>query len=68
MMNLWDLFGGFLFGTIGFAVFLIGKKQASWRKMAIGILLMVFPYFVQGAVATYVTGSLLVLALFIFRD
>ena len=63
-----NLFGSFLFGTIGFSVFIYGKKQASFKSMVIGIVLMVYPYFIPQTIFLYLAGIVLVGALFIFRD
>lgn len=67
-MNETALFGGLVFGAIGFAAFVYGKKQGSWKPMAIGILLTVFPYFVSNGLALIAIGTVLTVALFIFRD
>ncbi|MBI4115591.1 MAG: hypothetical protein HY447_03340 [Candidatus Omnitrophica bacterium] len=67
-MNTANLIGGLVFGSIGVAAFIYGKKQASYKPMVIGILLTAFPYFVQNAALLYMIGILLVLALFLFRD
>ncbi len=63
-----SLFGGIIFGAVGLAAFIYGKKQASFKPMLIGILLMVFPYFISNTVIVFVIGSLLIAALFVFRD
>ena len=63
-----QLFGNFLFGTIGFAAFVYGKRQPSVRAMIIGVALMVYPYFVANTPAMYAIGVLLTAALFIVRD
>ncbi len=63
-----SLFGGIIFGAIGFAGFMYGKKQASAKPMIIGILLMAFPYFVVRPIPLYALGVVLTAALFIFRD
>jgi len=61
-----SLFGGVVFGGIGFAAFIYGKKQASPKPMVIGILLMAFPYFISNAMILFAVGGLLTAALFIF--
>jgi hypothetical protein len=63
-----SLFAGFLFGTIGVAVFIYGKKQSSFKSMLIGGLLVAYPYFVQNTIALYVIGSVLLLALYFWRE
>ncbi|MBI1977498.1 MAG: hypothetical protein HYS55_01965 [Candidatus Omnitrophica bacterium] len=67
-MNAANLIGGVIFSSIGVAAFIYGKKQASYKPMVIGILLVAFPYFVQNAALLYMVGILLVLALFLFRN
>ena len=63
-----NLIGGILFGGIGFVAFVYGKKQASFKPMLIGALLMGYSYFVPNTLAMYVIGSILTAALFIFRE
>ena len=63
-----QLVSGLLFGGIGFVAFMYGKRQASLKAMLIGVLLMVYPYFVANTLASYAIGILLTAALFIFRD
>ena len=63
-----NLFGNLLFSCIGFSAFIYGKKKASFKLMAIGILLMAFPYFITKTIILYAVGVLLTAFLFIFRD
>ncbi len=60
-----NIFAGILFGTIGFSAFIYGKKQASARALIIGIILMVYSYFVPNTIANYAIGAVLTAALFI---
>ena len=60
--------GGMIFGSVGFVAFVYGKKMAQYRMMVIGLLLMMFPYFVSGNLALYGIGSALTLALFLWKD
>jgi len=62
------LFASLLFGTVGFAAFVYGKKSMLWQPMAIGVVLMVYPYFVENALLLYVIGIALSASLFVFRD
>ena len=66
--DLWALAASFVFGVIGFYAFLNGKKEASWKRMILGILLMVYPYFVPGAWATWLVGAALCAVLYFWRD
>lgn len=61
------LIGGILFGGIGFAAFVYGKKQADAQSLILGIALMVYPFFVTQTILFYVIGTALTAALFLFR-
>ena len=63
-----SLFGALIFGSIGFAVLIYGKKQASFKKVAIGIALMAYSYFVPNAIIMYGIGIALIAALLLFPD
>jgi hypothetical protein len=63
-----DLFGSLLFGIIGMAAVIYGKKSAEWKPMLIGVALMAFPYLVSRTWVLYLIGSALTAALFVFRD
>lgn len=62
------LFGSLLFGAIGLAAFVYGKKMALWTPMVIGIALMAYPYFVPQTWLIYTIGGALCLGLFVFRN
>jgi hypothetical protein len=57
-----------IFGTIGFSVFLYGKKQVAFKPMIIGILLMGYPYFISGTLAVYLIGVALLVLLYLVRQ
>jgi hypothetical protein len=62
------LFAGLIFGLIGMAGFAYGRKNVLWRPMAIGLALMVFPYFVSQTWLLYAIGAALCGALYFWRD
>jgi len=62
-MNTANIFASVIFGSIGLAAFIYGKKQSSLKALVIGILLMVFPYFVPNTLAIYAIGTALTVAL-----
>jgi len=62
------LFASLLFGTVGFAAFVYGKKAMRWQPMAVGVVLMVYPYFIENALLLYAIGIALSVSLFMFRD
>jgi len=63
-----SLLGSLLFGAIGFAAFMYGKKMTLWKPMVIGLALMAYPYLVTETWLLYGTGFALCLGLFVFRD
>ena len=63
-----DFIGNMIFGAIGVAAFIYGKKNSQYKAMIIGFLLLIFPYVVSGNLALYGIGTALTAALFVFRD
>jgi len=47
-VDLGPLFAGFLVSSIGFVLFMYGKKMKRAPQMAVGVVLLVYPYFVTG--------------------
>ena len=69
--NDWDMskiVANIVFGGIGFAAFMYGKKNAFFKPMAIGIVLMGYSYFLSGAVLLYTVGIALTVALYFWRE
>ncbi len=62
------VFAMILFGAIGFAAFVYGKKSAAWKPMVLGIALMGYPYFISSPFLFYAVGVALTAALFFFRN
>jgi hypothetical protein len=62
------IFAWIIFGAIGFAVFMYGKKTGSFRPMIIGIALMTYPYFISGTFLLYLVGIALTAALYFWRE
>lgn len=58
-MNTASLLWGLIFGSIGFAYFIYGKKQKRGVPFASGIGLMVYPYFVSNTYAMVIVGVVL---------
>jgi hypothetical protein len=68
VLNFANLIAGLLFGSIGFVAFVYGKRLSLWRPMLLGLGLMIFPYFVEGALPLYAIGSAGSALLFFLRD
>ena len=45
MFNGYTILAGFVFGTIGWGAFSYGRKLELWTPIAIGLALMIYPYF-----------------------
>lgn len=67
-MNAADLIADFLFGVIGMAAFVYGRKQGRLKTTLISVALMAYPYFVSGTWLLYGIGVALTAALFVFKD
>jgi len=64
-MSTATIFASVIFGSIGFAAFIYGKKQSNFKALVIGVILMVYPYFVQNPTALYAIGVVLTVVLFV---
>ena len=53
------LLWGVLFGSVGLAYFVYGKKQQRFVPLLCGIALMAFPYFISNIVLLVVIGLVL---------
>ena len=62
-----SLIWGVVFGAVGLAYFVYGKKQQMFVPLLCGIGLMVFPYFVSNTVVLLIVGSLLSAIPYLFR-
>ena len=57
-----------IFGVIGFAAFVYGKKQQCWRPLVIGLALMIYPCCVGSTFALWAIGIALTACLYFFRE
>lgn len=62
MFDTWSLLFGLIFGSIGLAYFIYGKKQANVMMRYCGIALMVYPYFIENKYAVLLIGIALITA------
>ncbi|MFV7500244.1 amino acid transport protein [Acinetobacter pittii] len=58
-MNTTQLFLGVIFSSIGVGYFLYGKKQKMTVPFTVGLVLMIFPYFIESNVLLSGSGTLL---------
>ena len=57
-----------IFGVIGLAYFVYGKKQHLFVPLFCGMGLMAFPYFISNAILLFVVGVGLSAVPYFFRD
>jgi len=57
-----------LFGGIGFVAFMYGKSNRFFKPLIIGLVLMVYPYFISHTFWLYAIGIGLCVALYFWRD
>ena len=55
----------FLVGAVGFVLFVYGKRQVRPPQIAVGLALMVYPYFVTGVGWILGVGAALLAALWL---
>lgn len=68
-MTMANIMGNIIFSAIGFVAFVYGKRMQAYRTLAIGLVMMLYPYFLAGSTALmYGIGAALTVALFVFRD
>ncbi|OTG84071.1 amino acid transport protein [Acinetobacter sp. ANC 4648] len=58
-MNTSTLLLGVLFSSIGFGYFLYGKKQKRTVPFACGLILIIFPYFIDQMALLLIIGSVI---------
>ena len=61
------LFIGLITGVIGMAYFVYGKKQSKPVPLVAGLVLMVYPYFIDSLLWAVAIGVLLIVIPFIYR-
>lgn len=60
------LAGVLLFGILGIAVFVLGKRRRKPKVKWLGLALMLYPYLIWGTLPLYVVGAVLGLAVIWF--
>ena len=62
------LFAQLIFGAIGSAAFLYGRKQGRLKTALVAVVIITYPYFVSGTLLLYGIGVVLTCALFVIQD
>ena len=60
-----ELFAGLIAGVFGMAYFVYGKRQTKFAPMICGVLLCVYPYFIDSLVWLCVIGAVLLVVPFL---
>ena len=69
MFSPYNILAGFIFGTIGWGSWRYGRSLDRWKPVAIGVALMVYPYFIYNSWLLWGIGvGLLVLLWFQHHD
>ena len=63
-----SLFGAILFGAIGMGAFVYGKRRGLAKPMIIGVILMVYPYFISDGWIVFLIGAVMCYLLYLFRE
>jgi len=65
----YNILAGFVFGTLGWGAFVYGRKLDLWQPRAIGLALMIYPYFIYNPWLLWGVGvGLLVLLWFYHHE
>jgi hypothetical protein len=64
-VNATSLVIGIFTGAIGVGYFIYGKRQAKFAPLIAGMMLCIYPYFVDGVLWTIVVGVVLIAAPFV---
>jgi hypothetical protein len=62
-----QLIWGMIFGVIGFAFFVYGKRQKAVVPLATGVALFIFPYFISNVYILVIVGAVLAVLPYFFR-
>jgi hypothetical protein len=63
-----ELLISLVIGTIGFAYFIYGKNTTEYVYIVVGLILMIYPYFIQNLTYTIVLGIIFCISPFIIKN
>ncbi len=64
----YNILAGFIFGMIGLGSWRYGRALDRWKPVAIGLALMIYPYFTPHAWLTWTVGLVLIVLLWFHHD
>ena len=68
MFSPFNILGGLMFSVIGWGAWRYGRQLDLWKPVAIGLLLMIYPYFTPSAWWTWGVGTGLCVLLWFHHD
>ncbi len=68
MFHPYNLLGGLVFSLIGFGAWRYGRSLDRWKPVAIGLALMIYPYFTRNPWLTWGIGTSLLILLWFHHD
>jgi hypothetical protein len=66
-LNLFNILAGIIFGIIGWGAYSYGKKLELWQPRAIGLALMIYPYFIYNKWLVWIVGVALLVLLWFYH-
>ncbi len=57
-----------IFGIIGMCAFNYGRKEKNYRPVVVGLVLMIYPYFVSNTLWLYIIGIGVSLLLYFWKE
>lgn len=63
----YSILAGFIFSTIGMGAFAYGRKLDLWQPRAIGLVLLIYPYFISNAWLLWGLGVGLLILLWFYH-
>lgn len=66
-MSITLVIGGYIISIIGLGYFLYGKKASNFSALISGIIMMIYPYFIESIIVLFVTALLLIVLPFYIK-
>jgi hypothetical protein len=62
-----QLFWGIMFGAVGSAFFIYGKKQGAFISLGVGVILCILPYLITNIYLMLLVGFLLMMVPYFYK-
>jgi hypothetical protein len=64
----YNILAGFIFGTIGWGAWRYGRRLERTKPILIGLVLMIYPYFIYNPYLLWGIGVILIVTLWFHHD